>query len=318
MSTNRIPEGMIPVEEFARRKDIAVEPAVLRHIRREARTEMNYRRHWPYRLRIAASTIGAVSLFILGIPFLTVAQVITPLNSDFQVNAYTTGNQTLPRLIQEADEFIVVWDGLGSGGQGTFGQRYTANGIPVGTEFLASATPSSCPSDPPSVCCDAGDTIVRLSSASDGSGSGVFAQRFDNLGNPNGSAFLVNSYTTGSQGRTDVACQPDGGFVVVWESHQDGGTGISYLGNSDLGIYAQRFSQHDVRMGGEFRVNTYTEYAQVHPVVASSSRDGSFVVVWLSEGMDAYWTHPNVVIRTFDARGVPKGINNVAPNMDQA
>jgi hypothetical protein len=95
-------------------------------------------------------------------------------------------------------------------------------------------------------------------------------------GNPLGGEFRVNTFTTGSQGRAEVASDPSGNFVVVWPSqNQDGSVG---------GVFGQRYASSGAPLGSEFRVNSYTTDAQSYPSVAVSS--GSFVVVWRSYGQD--------------------------------
>ena len=54
----------------------------------------------------------------------------------------------------------------------------------------------------------------------DGSSYGIAARRFDASGNPIGSEFVVNTYTTGVQACGDLAVEADGSFVVVWEDYQ--------------------------------------------------------------------------------------------------
>jgi hypothetical protein len=62
----------------------------------------------------------------------------------------------------------------------------------------------------------------------------VYGQTFDAAGAPQGGEFRVNTWTTHWQEDPVVACDPDGNFVVAWEStFQDG---------SDYGIYAQRYA----------------------------------------------------------------------------
>ncbi len=51
----------------------------------------------------------------------------------------------------------------------------------------------------------------------DGDGTGVFAQRFDAAGNKVGSAFRLNSDTSGDCGRPFIAVFDDGSFVVAWD-----------------------------------------------------------------------------------------------------
>ena len=48
---------------------------------------------------------------------------------------------------------------------------------------------------------------------------GIAARRFDASGNPIGSEFVVNTYTTGDQRCGDLAVEADGNFVVVWEDY---------------------------------------------------------------------------------------------------
>ncbi len=66
----------------------------------------------------------------------------------------------------------------------------------------------------------------------DGSDRGIFGQDFDALGTPSGGEFQINSHTSGSQGQSSIDHAPDGSFVVVWRSPQDG---------SNMGIVGQRF-----------------------------------------------------------------------------
>jgi hypothetical protein len=67
----------------------------------------------------------------------------------------------------------------------------------------------------------------------DGSGIGVFGQRYTSSGTPAGTEFQVNTYTTNFQGFQAVAAAAAGNFVVVWESalDQDG---------SGAGVFGQR------------------------------------------------------------------------------
>jgi hypothetical protein len=92
----------------------------------------------------------------------------------------------------------------------------------------------------------------------------------------NGPAFRVETYTTGSQGATDVAVDSGGHFIVTWAGDSD---------TDDLGIYARRYKSSGVPLGPAFRVNTYTTYEQMAPAVAVDP-NGRFVVVWQSFGPD--------------------------------
>jgi hypothetical protein len=87
----------------------------------------------------------------------------------------------------------------------------------------------------PSVASDAsGNFLVAWQDRfQDGSGRGVFGQRYDSDGAAQGGEFRVNTFTTGDQRKPSASAVGTNRFVVVWESdNQDG---------SDEGVFGQRY-----------------------------------------------------------------------------
>jgi hypothetical protein len=219
--------------------------------------------------------------------------------SEFQVNTYTTSTQRLPAVATDANgNFVVVWQSIGQdgAGYGIFARRFDAAGTPLGADFRVNSYTTG-EQTAPSIAAGAdGRFVVAWESAGqDGSGDGVFAQRFNAAGVAQGGEFRVNSYTSGNQNDTAAAADAGGGFVVVWTS--DGQDGSSY------GIFGRRFDAAGVAQGSEFQANSYTTAGQALPAVAADV-SGDFVVVWsgLGTGGDA-----GVVGRRFGASGVPQG-----------
>ena len=99
----------------------------------------------------------------------------------------------------------------------------------------------------PSVASDASGNFVVVwqSFGQDGSCYGIFGQRYDSAGVPQGDEFRVNSYTTGDQAYPSVASDASGNFVVVWHSYGQDGSGY--------GIFGQRYDSAGVAQGGEFQ-----------------------------------------------------------------
>jgi nitrate reductase NapAB chaperone NapD len=204
-----------------------------------------------------------------------------PLGSEFRINTYTTDDQTYPSVAADtAGNFVVVWQSRDQDGSdyGVFGQRYASSGSPLGPEFRVSTHTTYFQGSPVVAANGSGDFVVVWHSATqDGSGRGVFGQRYASSGAPLGSEFRVNTYTTAYQGGPIVAEDASGSFVVVWQSQgQDG---------SQYGIFAQRYLSSGAPLGPEFRVNTYTTAYQGSPFVAADP-SGNFVVVWRSDGQD--------------------------------
>lgn len=224
------------------------------------------------------------------------------LGSEFQINSYTSNNQTIPSVAMTGSgSFVVVWSSLEQDGHGSgvFGQRFDATGVPLGSEFQANSFTAE-DQDGPSVAIDASANFVVVweSIDQDGSSYGVFGQRFDSLGNRIGSEFQVNTFTDDYQYRAAVAADDSGHFVVVWSSRgeQDG---------SSYGIFGQRFDSDGNRAGSEFLVNTVTSNPQKHPSVAKDGA-GNFIVAWMSRDPDADVSY-GVFGQRFDSLGLRTG-----------
>ena len=205
-----------------------------------------------------------------------------PQGAEFLVNSHTTLIQTYPALALDTNgNFVVVWQGSAQDGDGygVFGQRFDASGTAQGSEFRVN-TYTTFDQHRPTVASDAAGHFLAVwqGAGQDGSSFGIFGQRFDSAGVPQGGEFRVNTYTTYFQYAPTVASDANGNFVVVWNSYsnQDG---------SGSGIFAQRYDSTGAPHGSEFRVSSYTTNEQVLPTVASDA-DGRFVVAWASQGQD--------------------------------
>ncbi len=147
--------------------------------------------------------------------------------SEFQINGFTQNAQQSPDVAALADGgFVVVWESQNQDGNnsGVFGQRFAGDGSAAGGEFqINTQTLGSQQTAAVAALADGGFTVVWQSDAQDGSGFGVFAQRFDANGAAVGEEFQVNAYTAGAQGAADVAVLADGSLAVTWQSAgQDG------------------------------------------------------------------------------------------------
>jgi len=230
---------------------------------------------------------------------------------EFQVNTWTTSDQFGPFITSLSNGgFVVVWTSDGQDGSqwGVYGQRFDSNGNKVGSEFRVNAWTTSAQHGPSIASLSNGGFVVVWGSAGqDGSSDGVYGQRFDSNGNKVGSEFQVNTWTAGWQGTSFVTSLSDGGFVVVWESTGQDGSGF--------GLYGQRFDSNGNKVGSEFRVNTWTTGDQDIPSV-SSFYNGGFVVVWHSNGQDG--SGFGIYGQRFDSDGSKVGsefqVNTWTPN----
>lgn len=203
------------------------------------------------------------------------------VGSEFRVSTYTPVDMATPSVSAVAKlrngGFVVTWESYGQDGDGYYGvyaQRYNAAGARLGSEFEVNS--HTFDEWGPSVAgLNNGSFVVtREAYHKDGSGFGIYGQRYAGTGVPLGSEFRVNTHTANEQRFPSVAALSNGGFVVIWNSYgQD---------RSGYGVYGQRYSAKGAPVGGEFRVNKTTAGDQERPSVAALG-GGDFVVTWASD-----------------------------------
>ena len=206
----------------------------------------------------------------------------SPVGSDFRVNTYTSGNQWYPAVaMNPAGDSVIVWgsNGQDGSGYGVYGQRFES-GVAVGEEFPVNTLTDGNQRNPSVAMDEDGNFVVAWDDhVSDGSGKGVYARRFNALGEwLDEEEFRVNTFTNGNQASAAVQMDVDGDFVVVWASQNQDGSGY--------GVYGQRFGASGERLGGEFRVNSTVSGDQIPFFMRSigMAADGDFVVGWHGNG----------------------------------
>jgi hypothetical protein len=222
------------------------------------------------------------------------------VGSEFRVNTWTTNEQSWPSVTSLPNGgFVVVWQSYGQDGSdyGVYGQLFDDSGNKVNQEFrINTYTTGSQASPAITALPNGGFVVVWHSNGQDGAGYGIFAQRFDGGGNKVGQEFRVNTYTTSDQMSPAVTYLPNSGFVVVWQSSGQDGSGN--------GVYGQIFASDGSAVGNEFRVNTWTTDAQERPAITTLG-NGKFIVVWQSNLQDG--SNYGVYAQIFNSDGTKVG-----------
>ena len=223
------------------------------------------------------------------------------LGGEFRVNQTIAGDQRHSTVAVDSDgDFVIVWSGYGQLDGNlwdVYAQRYSAAGVKRGGEFRINTTAAGNQQHASvATAADGSFVVAWTSDGQDGSGSGVYAQRYSAAGAKEGSEFRVNETTDGNQQYGRIATADGGDFVVAWASTGQNGTARD--------VYARRYTAAGAPKGGEFRVNETTAGEQFAPTVAADA-DGDFLVTWttaLQDG-DAF----GVYGRAFDPTGAPRG-----------
>ena len=219
-----------------------------------------------------------------------------PQGTEFRVNTYTESSQSTPKVAAAgAGGFVVVWRSDGQDGSqgGIFGQRYDVAGAAQGPEFQVNThTPGPQSYPAVSVRSDGQFVVVWQSFGQDADHRGVFGQRFDAAGTPQGGEFPIHTFTTLAQAYVRVAHRPDGGFVTVWIMH-DG---------NNFQTFGRTFGPSGDAVGPAFLINTDTSGLQDQPAITRGS-DGGFVVVWTHNTLGGAY----IAGRRLDSSGAPLG-----------
>ncbi len=189
-------------------------------------------------------------------------------NAEFRVNTNTVGIQSNPAITGLLDGgFVVVWQSTQTGIWNVYGKIYNIDGIPYGEELQLTSTSYTSADVSVAALSNGGFVIVWNA---DLSSRDVYAQTYRSNGVKYGPQVMVNSYVNGWQAFPTVSSFSNGGFVVTWQSNQDGA----------YDIYTQIYDDATVKhYANELLVNFNILDQQQTANIATLS-DGKFLIVW--------------------------------------
>jgi S-layer family protein len=226
----------------------------------------------------------------------------SPRGGEFMVNTYTTGGQGASfyfflqnHAVSMAPNgnFVVVWGSYGADqdgdGPSIHGQRFDANGVRQGTEFLVNTNTTGYQISP-TVAMNADSSFVVVWTTEDSYANyGVVGQRYDPNGAPVGGEFQIPDTTAAPlQVAPVVRAAADKSFVVSW---LDAGEQV-----------AKRFSPTGAPIGAQFQVNT-PEPGNNYAYSFGMDKRGNFVVNWNNHADPAY---ADIGGRRFTAAGTAR------------
>ncbi|MBX9852718.1 MAG: cadherin domain-containing protein [Cytophagaceae bacterium] len=162
--------------------------------------------------------------------------------SEFRVNTYTTAHQIRSSVAMDNNgDFVISWQTYGQDGDyyGIYAKQFNAAGSPQGLEFQVNTFTTDNQGYPFIAMDRDGDfTVVWQSFSQDGSGYGVFAQRFQ-PGNHdpqiNNQSFNINENVSASTVVGTVAASDADVSQVLSYSITAGNTGGAFAINSSTG-----------------------------------------------------------------------------------
>ena len=202
----------------------------------------------------------------------------------------------------DSGRLVVVWNAPGADldQDGVLARIYDANGSPEGPAFLVNSYEIDLQVDPEVDSDSYGNfTVVWDSFWQDGSGEGIFAQRFDRLGQEVGPEFQVSSNVYSGQYEPSVSVDWAGNSVISFSS---------ILEEPDLAFdtYVRAYRADGTAIGDQVLVNQQIVYEQDASSI-SLSDSGTFVVSWHSNQYfdPPYGADEDVIARRFTLPCLP-------------
>lgn len=229
------------------------------------------------------------------VPLCAQGNGVVLLDEDFQVNTYTTEDQTDPSVAMDGQgRFVVVWESYGSSGsdddrQSIQGQRFGADGQPIGDEFQVNSSTEYSQDYADVAASPTGDFVVVW--VNEAQQTTINGQRYDSSGVPVGDEFEVSDSPIFEF--PQVAMRPDGGFLVVWNN------------SSARAVEGRLFAADGSPVGGEFQIGVKPESNGVRNPRLAADGQGRFVVVWEQE-IGGY-AHTDIFGQRLTSDGVPLG-----------
>jgi YD repeat-containing protein len=157
----------------------------------------------------------------------------SPVGAEMRVNTTVTDQQAYPSVaMTPAGAFVVTWSSRHQDGSdwGIYGQRFNADGVPVGDEFAVNSGTLASQEDSSVAINGAGEFVVVWSGyALDATGWNVYGRCFNADGQPYGREMMMHSRAGGQQKAPSVAMFADGGFLVTWTDSEPNGAGREVL-----------------------------------------------------------------------------------------
>ena len=222
---------------------------------------------------------------------------VAPVGSDFQVNTYTTSNQSNAAVTALPDGgFMVVWDddgGRDGDRSSVHGQRFDSAGQPVGDEFQVNSTSSNDQHNADVGASADGSVVV----AYDSNFWEIQGQLYDSSGNVLGAEVdFQNRINTEMYNFPSIAFIDDGSFL------------LSFTQTRDEDLHTARFASDGTAIGSRLTIKNRSNSLEVGPSSLIARDDETFVITWAdttTSGTDA--DGYGVFLQGLDSSGANQG-----------
>tara|TARA_Y100000589_G_scaffold299436_1_gene308849 strand:- start:126 stop:2330 length:2205 start_codon:yes stop_codon:yes gene_type:complete len=203
------------------------------------------------------------------------------------------------------DRYAVVWESGPRSSSDIFIRILDAQGQFLTEIQKVNSYHAGVQSDAATAALPSGDLlVVWASDGQDGSGEGIYGQRFSRAGAELGGEFRVSQTTSQNQSRPAVVAVGADQFVVAWVGESVDGRNSSGAPNLRRNVLA-RFIGHSDPAGNEFQLNEGEVVATEVSLAAMPA--GGFVAAWTQRDEVSSRNITEVFARQYASNGLPSG-----------
>ncbi|MBI9039545.1 MAG: hypothetical protein JEY97_15560, partial [Bacteroidales bacterium] len=168
--------------------------------------------------------------------------------------------------------FIASWaDGRNTNWRDIYAQRFSADGTPLGNNFLVNTDTEGNNHLRASIAIEEDGNFIIVWEDNRNGYEDIFAQMYLADGSTIGDNFKINDDTPNtSQNNASISMDFEGNFVVCWEDRR----------NDYNDVYARRFSNEGIPISDDFKVNNdFTNQKQENSDIKVDD-NGNFIICW--------------------------------------
>lgn len=221
------------------------------------------------------------------------------IGANFKINDDASNtSQYWPCCTRHADgSFIVAWADERNGNYDIYYQRFTHDGIAIGSNSRADDDAGVALQFLPKLTIAANGNFIITWTDERNNNRDIYAQRFLNDGTPAGQNFLVNDDNTDKgQQNSYIAADLDGNFTICWEDSR----------NDFNDIYARSYNSDGIAHDESFMVNDDTLNTNQYYPGITADLEGNFTIVWEDYRLGI---RGDIFLQHFDDEGNPVQTN---------
>lgn len=212
-------------------------------------------------------------------------------------NDLGSDNQYEPACaMDQAGNFVVVWQDYRSGNPDIYGQRFDSTGSPIDTNFLINDEVGAYNQYEPECAMDSAGNFVVVWRDFRESDANIYGQIFDNTGATIGTNFKIDQSPGPEDDIFPEVSMNDSNIVVTWHRYYN--MSVSY------DVYQRRYENDGTPVGNEVKVNDISGTADQQDPRVDMNDAGNVIVIW-----EDFRNNQRVYFQRFDALGNTLGDN---------